>query len=454
MADFIGIPWELVQRYDRPLPRYTSYPTVPHWRTVEDGEVEDGLGRVAALEERIAVYVHVPFCHRMCYYCGCNTTVTKRQEVIDRYVDSLCTEIDRVGSVVGEKALAQLHFGGGTPSLLPVDVLQRIIDHIYAAFPPEARAEISMELDPTITTPEHYPALKSFGFNRVSLGVQDFDDDVQVVIGRDQWSSISYQAFDLAREAGFESINLDLLYGLPLQTPGHLERSARAVAELGAERVAIFGYAHVPWMKPHQKKMERFPLPQGPERWEMFQAARKVFYDAGYEPVGFDHFAKPEDDLAKNMGHLNRNFQGYTVLEPMSVLAFGSTAIADLNDRFVQNEKRLTPYMSAIDAGGLAPELVCIRSEEDEARRALIIDLMCNMGLHRDRLDGLARDIFDDTLREKAEHFAPLAEGGLLELSETDLEVSERGRAFLRVVASAFDGYLGQQSTARFSQAV
>ncbi|MEL6544354.1 MAG: radical SAM protein, partial [Myxococcota bacterium] len=315
-------------------------------------------------------------------------------------------------------------------------------------------AEISMELDPTVTTAQHYPALRAMGFNRVSLGVQDFDDSVQSAIGRDQWSSVSYEAFERARCAGFDSINLDLLYGLPLQSTAHLERSAQSVAELGADRVAIFGYAHVPWMKPHQKKLERYGLPSGESRWEMFQAARRVFYAAGYEPVGFDHFAKPDDELVQHSGCLNRNFQGYTVLDPMPVLAFGASAIADLSDRFVQNEKRLSAYMDAVFEGRPAAERMCIRGEDDEVRRALITEFMCNMELHGCTLPQAQADVFRGVLSTPNPVLDELVADELVRISRDRLAVTERGRAFLRVVASVFDAYLECPTEARFSHAV
>lgn len=444
----------MVERYDRPLPRYTSYPTVPHWSPMGEGEVAEGLYRVRHDHDRVSIYVHIPFCSRMCFYCGCNTTVTKRQDVIDRYIDALCTEIDRVAERVGPKTLAQLHLGGGTPSLMPVEVIGRILSHIYKTFRPESGSEISMELDPTVTTPEHYRELKGFGFNRVSLGIQDMDDKVQQLIGRNQWSTISVQAFELARKAGFESINVDLLYGLPMQTPAHLERSARAAVEMGADRLAIFGYAHVPWMKPHQKKLEIFPLPGGEARWEMLETARRVLYESGYEPIGFDHFAKPNDELVAGGAKLNRNFQGYTVLEPMPVLAFGSTGIADLPDRFVQNAKRISDYVERIEAGGLAPEVGCIRTPEDEARRSLIVDLMCNMQLRYRDLTPLAGEIFRREMVAHEDQVAELVDAGLIEAATCQLRVTETGRAFLRVIASLFDGYLKAPTAARYSQAV
>ncbi|MEL6339822.1 MAG: oxygen-independent coproporphyrinogen III oxidase [Myxococcota bacterium] len=448
------IPWSLVERYDRPLPRYTSYPPVPRWSSQDDSCAHPGLEHVAATHAQISAYVHVPFCHRMCAYCGCNTTVTKRANVIERYRDTLTTEIRRVSERTGAKTLKQLHFGGGTPTMLTLDGLERVVETLFGCFPPHENAELGIEVDPTRIADRDFLRLRAMGFNRISLGIQDFDRDVQAAIGRFQWAELSLRAFELARAAGFASINVDLMYGLPLQTEQQLENNAAKIVALAADRVALFGYAHVPQMKPHQRRLESYPMPTARERWEMFCAAQEVLTGAGYRPIGFDHFALPSDELVVHADRLNRNFQGYTLLEPMPVLGFGASAISDLGDRFVQNTKRLSSYTEAIESGGLATDFGYVRSAEDEARRTLIVQLMCRLKLDFDTLPLLEQSVALQVRKTHSETLEAFASHGLIKFTDRQLRVTERGRPFLRHVASCFDEAATQLPSAPYSRAV
>lgn len=447
-------PWSLAERYDRPLPRYTSYPPVPRWSPQTSSCAHRGLTHVAEMHSQISAYVHVPFCHRMCAYCGCNTTVTKRSSVIERYQDTLTTEIRRVAAHTGEKTLAQLHFGGGTPTMLTMDGIERVVETLFDCFAPGENAELGIEIDPTRIADRDFLRLRTMGFNRISLGIQDFDRDVQAAIGRFQWAELSLRAFELARAAGFTSINVDLMYGLPLQTEQQMENNAAKIIALGADRVALFGYAHVPQMKPHQRRLESYPMPTARERWEMFCAAQQILTAAGYHPIGFDHFARPSDELVVQGDRLNRNFQGYTLLDPMPVLGFGASAISDLGDRFVQNTKRLSSYTEAIESGGLATDFGYIRSTEDEARRTLIVQLMCQLKIDFDTLPVLERTIALQANDMHAETFEAFAADEIVELTEYQLRVTERGRPFLRQVASCFDEAACQLPSAPYSRAV
>jgi oxygen-independent coproporphyrinogen-3 oxidase len=453
-----AVPLDLIARYDRPGPRYTSYPTAPEWQDISRASVVEALHRVAEDTRPLSVYVHLPFCDRMCLFCGCNVVVARAPEKFSRYVKALQKEIRLTADLVGEKRLTQLHLGGGTPTTFAPEQLQVISETILEKFAPNAEAEMGVEIDPMVTTPTHLKTLREVGFNRLSMGVQDFGDDVQELTERRQPDQKTSSTFAEAREAGFASINLDLMYGLPGQTPEHLAHSARRAIELGADRVAVFGYAHVPWLKPHQKKMEQFGVPAAPARWAMFNAARVTLLDAGYQAIGMDHFAKPTDELALawRKRRLNRNFQGYTVLEPTNLLGFGLTAISDVEGAYVQNKKRLSDYYRSVEANELGFHKGIVLTAEDHLRRAVITAIMCNLTVE-------FRDIeqrFSINFREHFSHelasVEPLVADGLVVFHPQALEVTERGRVFVRNVAMAFDEYLHKKvgDQPRFSRTV
>ncbi|OGQ81078.1 MAG: oxygen-independent coproporphyrinogen III oxidase [Deltaproteobacteria bacterium RIFOXYA12_FULL_58_15] len=454
------IPRELIAKYDRPGPRYTSYPTAPEWT---DFTAEDAAAAIEAARtdpRAISIYVHIPFCEQMCTFCGCNMVASKKRDRVPRYLTALKREIELVRGLTGPKKTIQLHFGGGTPTYLLPTELSDLVGVIWDAFPPADGVEAGIEIDPMVTTREHLAAAVDVGFRRLSMGVQDFGDDVQALVERNQPDSKSTEIFNVARELGFSSINIDLMYGLPGQTPAHLAHSAKRVFELGADRVAVFGYAHVPWLKPQQRKLEQHGIPGGDARWEMFNAARVALLDAGYQAIGMDHFAKQGDELAQAWRdrRLNRNFQGYTVLAPTHVLGLGVTAISDMGGAYVQNAKRLSTYQEKIEAGVLAAERGRRLSEDDLLRRQVINEIMCNL-----RVDYSA--VEEAFSIEFAEYFAgPLAEldgfvaDGLVNRRPEGLEVTERGRVFVRNVAMLFDAYLGKDSGVadkpRFSRTV
>jgi len=355
----------------------------------------------------------------------------------------------------------QLHFGGGTPTMMPPAQLDRIIGAIHEAFPPDENAEMSIEIDPVVTKREHLETVRKHGLNRISIGVQDFSDEVQEAVARMQSAEISRGAFAMARELGFESVNIDIMYGLPRQTEAHLERSAREVVALGSDRIALFGYAHVPWIKPHQKKLEIYDLPTAEQRWKMFGAARQVFLEEGYHAIGMDHFAKPGDELAQALAgrRLRRNFQGYTVLDAVHLIGFGMTAISDAGGAFIQNHKKLSDYYAAVEQGELATERGMDRSADDNLRQAVITGIMCNLYLSyadiEERFAGTLRGSFADHFAKELEALAALEHDGLLVRSEGAIEVPERGRHLVRNIAAVFDTYLeGNGEGTRFSRTI
>ncbi|MBI5511105.1 MAG: oxygen-independent coproporphyrinogen III oxidase [Deltaproteobacteria bacterium] len=453
------VPHDLIARYDRPGPRYTSYPTAPEWIDLTHDDATAALSRVAADPRPISLYVHLPFCERMCLFCGCNVVVLKSRDKVARYLAALTREIALVQSIVGDKKLVQLHLGGGTPTFFTPDELERLGAAIFAAFPPLPDAEIGVEVDPMVTTRAHLTRLRGLGWNRLSMGVQDFQDDVQEVTDRRQPDQKSAAIFTLGRELGFHSINVDLMYGLPKQTAAHLAHSARRCIELGADRIAVFGYAHVPWMKPHQKKLEAHGIPTAEDRWRMFNAARSTLMSAGYQAIGFDHFAKATDELARAFGarKLNRNFQGYTVLEPTHLIGLGLSAISDAGGAFLQNAKKLPDYYRAIEAGRFATEKGRVLTHEDHLRRTVIIELMCNLYLDFAMVEKRFGIEFGAHFANELSALAPLIADGLVVQTPHSLEITERGRVFARNVAMPFDAYLARAGAAdkpRFSRTV
>lgn len=450
------LPSELIARYDRALPRYTSYPTVPYWGELSGAEAGAALERAGADDRPLSLYLHIPFCDRMCLYCGCNVVVTRSRERIGRYVEALERELSMVRERLGPKALVQLHFGGGTPTMLEPEELGRVLAAITGAFAPAPEAEMSIELDPVVTRTEHLEVARAHGLNRLSVGVQDFDAGLQALVERHQTVADAERVFADARRLGFASINVDLMYGLPQQTVEHVRRSARRAAELGADRLAVFGYAHVPWLKPHQKKLEAHGIPGQMERWAMATAAREVLTECGYVPIGMDHYARPADELALAAAdkRLFRNFQGYTVLEPSHLVGLGMTGISEAGGAYLQNHKRVSDYYAAIDQGRLACHRGLVLAPEDELRRTIIHQIMCNLEVD------LAALAPGKDFATELEALEPLAADGLVVIESNRIRVSELGRVFVRNIASVFDTYLGgarengREDGPRFSRAV
>ncbi len=450
---------ELIGKYDRSGPRYTSYPTAPEWHDAGYEVAVEAYGRMRDDPRAVSVYIHIPFCERMCLFCGCNVIVAKSHDRVPRYLECLDREVRMVRELTGPKKVVQLHFGGGTPTFLAPDDVERIGAMIWNAFDKADDAEVGIEVDPMVTTREHLQACRRVGFNRLSMGVQDFQDDIQAVVERHQPDAKSTEIFELARELGFDSVNIDLMYGLPGQTPGHLAHSARRVIELGADRVAVFGYAHVPWMKPHQRKLEQHGIPEAASRWDMFNAARSTLLDAGYVAIGMDHFAKPSDELALAAGKrkLSRNFQGYTVLEATSLVGLGVSSISDAADSFLQNAKRLSSYYRAIEAGTFATEKAKVLDDEDKLRRDVIISIMCNLYVDFAAVEQRHDIDFRKEFVGELEQLSGFVDDGLVVRREGGFEVSESGRVFLRNIAMTFDAYLDKGKAGdmpRFSRTV
>ncbi len=454
--DLLDVPRELLERLARPGPRYTSYPTANLFdERVGPAEYAAALGRQAASPtgESISLYVHLPFCKSLCFYCACNVIITSRPGVASEYLDLLEREADLVAAALGARPrVAQLHLGGGTPTYLTVDELRRLHALLAARFDLSSVEEQAIEIDPRSTTVEQLEALAALGWNRASFGVQDFDPDVQRAIHRVQSVEQTRTLIEAARRLGYGGINVDLIYGLPLQRRETFARTLDTVLDLRPDRVALYSYAHVPWMRPAQGSFERrgLRLPQADVKLALFQDAVRAFTGAGYQHLGMDHFALPDDELslALERGTLHRNFQGYTVRRADALIGLGVSSISDLAGVYAQNEKDLPAYRAAVEAGRLPTSKGWSLSDDDVARRRLILSLMTGGAVGSAALAAFP----GERLAVEA-----LERDGLVRLHGGDLTVTALGRMFVRNVAMAFDRYLeGGPAAAerRFSRTV
>ncbi len=435
----------LLERYATSAPRYTSYPTAVDWsKDFDAARYPDLLARAATSTEPLSLYVHLPFCAEMCLFCGCNVVVSRSRERADRYVDALEREIAFVAaSGIGRRAVSQYHWGGGTPTQLSLEQMARVQKAITGAFHFALDAEIAIEVDPRVTTADQVRWLAKTGFNRVSLGVQDFEPDVQKAVNRVQSEAQTRAVVDVARAAGIASVNIDLIYGLPHQTLAGFERTIRRVLDIRPERVALFHYAHVPWMKKHQTALEIDAAPSSDLKLTIFLRALELFRDAGYVYIGLDHFALPTDELARaqSAGRLQRNFMGYTTRRGGDMVSLGVSAIGEVGGAFVQNAHAEPEYVKDANQRGFATFRGHALSAEDRLRRDVIVGLMCNLVLDTAAVG--ARHGVDFALhfaRELSE-LAPLEADGLVEVTPTSIRVTPLGQLFLRNVALPFDAY-------------
>jgi len=445
-SQYFSVPTNLLRKYDRPGPRYTSYPTVPVW-TEDFGALDYArhLDCYAATDRPISVYVHIPFCEARCTYCGCNVVIAQRQDTVERYLDYLFREIETVSARLGKKRrLLQLHWGGGTPTFLTIEQMDRLWQRLQNAFQFDPKAEIGIEVDPRVTTREQLRHLRELGFNRLSMGVQDLTPAVQEAIGRGQTINETAVMYLLGRELGFFGINMDLVYGLPMQTLPDFSESIRQVVRWRPDRLAVYSYAHVPWVKPHQMQINEADLPVGPDKFALFAGAIAQLVDAGYTPIGMDHFALPEDELAHGLenGHLHRNFMGYTVSLSRDMIGLGVSSIGEIGGCFAQNDSRLGGYYRRIDENGYGVYRGWSLTRDDEIRRAAILGLMCRLRLDFSALRaGFGIDP-EEYFADDLVHLQEFYDDGLLTRDSSGLQVSPRGRHFVRNIAMVFDAHL------------
>lgn len=450
---------ELVARLDRPAPRYTSYPTAPEWNEgFRAGDFAAALRRADESTAPIALYVHVPFCAELCHFCGCTVVIGRQPERDRAYVARLRREIGLLTQhLVKRRVLGQVHLGGGTPTHLSPAQLRELMTAIRSAFTIAPGAELSVEVDPRVTSMEHWTALRELGFTRASLGIQDFDPAVQKAVNRVQSEELTRESIEACRALGFTSVNVDLMYGLPRQTPETFQRTLEAVAALRPDRIACFGYAHVPWLKKAQLRFERDgSLPTAEQRCRLFVLAIETFTRAGYRSIGMDHFALPGDDLTRALdgGTLTRSFMGYTTRPDEDLLGIGHSAISDLARAYAQNARTLPEYELAIDRGELATCRGHLLTDDDILRRAVIQRIMSADSLVYSEFEARFAIDFKKTFRAELADLLAFEDHGLLTMSPDRVEITSAGRIFVRNLAMCFDRYLreGSASGPRFSR--
>ena len=445
---------ELASKYNQRIPRYTSYPTAPHFSPAVGETAYESWLRDIPSGSRISVYLHVPFCASLCWYCGCHTTVVRGHKPVADYARLIEREIALVGAACGELGLGAIHWGGGTPNMLSGEELARLTGALRARFPFAEDIEIAAELDPRILSMDKVRALAACGLGRASLGVQDFDERVQRAINRIQPYEMTRDAVAWLRGSGIRGINIDLMYGLPYQTVESVRKTVDRAALLRPDRIALFGYAHVPWMKKHQRLLPEEALPEPASRFEQAEEAARRLLDHGYVRIGLDHFARAEDPMARSLaaGRLRRNFQGYTTDGCAVLLGIGLSSIGTLPQGYVQNSADFTTYRARIEAGRLATVRGIALSAEDRLRRDVIERLMCELAVDLAEVaeqHGRRADMFASSLPRLIE----LEEDGLAVRDGWRLRVTEKGRPLVRAVCAAFDTYL-ESGSGRHSVAV
>jgi len=426
---------------ERNVPRYTSYPTAPHFTPAVGADCYAGWLAALPHDGLLSLYIHVPYCTRLCLYCGCHTKATRRREPIEAYAARLIDEISLVAAQARGR-VAHLHWGGGTPSILGEDLLHAVTDALSERFDFSALREHAIELDPRLVTPSLARTLAAIGVNRASLGVQDFAPHVQEAIGRKQPFETVARTVAQLQDAGITRINLDLMYGLPRQSIDDVRRSAELAASLAPQRLALFGYAHVPWFKTQQRLIREADLAGPAGRLEQARAASETLLANGFVAVGLDHFARADDDLAlaARSGTLHRNFQGYTTDAADALIGLGASAIGKLPQGFVQNAVDIAGYSRAVQSGRFAT-IKGVALNEDDCLRAHVIErLMCDLAVD---LDAVGREMkTDEPFADELAELTPLAREGLVQVDGRRITVTAEGRPFVRLAAAAFDGYL------------
>ncbi len=447
----------LINKYNHPVPRYTSYPTVPYWDAEAPGQNQwlGSLNARLAESREVSLYVHLPFCEELCTYCGCNKRITKQHKVEAPYIDAVLAEwAIYVRSLHLRPRLKELHLGGGTPTFFSPPELGRLIDGILKHADVADDYSFGFEAHPNSTTPEHLKALAARGFNRISIGVQDFNPEILRLINRRQTAGEVEQTVAAARAAGYTSINFDVIYGLPRQTQNDIVRTVVKIQQLRPERIAFYGYAHVPWASPGQRAYDENDLPKGGEKWQLYATGRDLLEDSGYKDIGLDHFSLPEDDLARahSTGRLHRNFMGYTTADSPITLALGCSAISDSWDTYVQNEKQVENYTKTIIEDGRLPLVKGHQlSGEDQIIRRHILNLMC-----KGFTEWRAEEQRCEALSRAVDHWNDMAADGIITRSPYRVEVTPAGKPFLRNICLPLDDhYWARRPSANtFSQAI
>jgi oxygen-independent coproporphyrinogen III oxidase len=458
------LPAALLRRFDAPGPRYTSYPTADRFveafgaDSVHQALAQRAMGATVGTSAALSVYVHVPFCDSVCYYCACNKVITKHHERAAEYLDALDTEIDLVVARLeaGQK-VSQLHFGGGSPTFLSDAELERVVASLRCAFRVDAHTEMSIEVDPRTVTPARLAFCRQLGFNRISFGVQDFDPQVQLAVHRVQPFDSVRELMDSARQLGFQSINADLIYGLPKQTPQSFARTVTQIGELRPDRIALYAYAHLPQRFKPQRRIVAADLPAAEQRVAMLGGAIAGFLARGYQYVGMDHFALPDDALAvaKRQGRLHRNFQGYSTQPDCDLIGLGVSSIGKVGASYYQNAKTLPEYYDALRQGRLPVQRGIALTRDDVLRRAVIMAVMCQGRVDFESIELAHLIRMREYFAHELEQLEPMADVGLVEIEPGALQVTAAGWYVVRAVAMVFDRWLQQDKLReRFSRII
>jgi oxygen-independent coproporphyrinogen III oxidase len=439
----------LLEKYNKPGPRYTSYPTAPVWR--EDFGPDDFEAYCARADARgtsVSLYMHLPFCESLCLFCACNVSIQKDKSVTVPYLAALKREIDHVGRMVSRnRPVVQFHWGGGTPTYLTPAQMEDLFAYTRGRFSLANDAEIGIEVDPRVTSTEHLVTLARLGFNRLSMGVQDFHPKVQETVHRVQPYEMTRDLIACARELGFQSISVDLIYGLPYQTPSTFARTIDQVLAISPDRIAMFSYAHVPWLKKQQGSFADH-LPQDAEKFQIFRAGLEKFLEAGYLYIGMDHFARPGDELAVAQQNrtLHRNFQGYTTKAGADLYGMGVSAISAISGAYAQNRREVPLYQTTVEQRGVATMRGYRLSTDDVIRRAVIGRLLCHTVILKQEIEQEFSIHFDRYFEAELARLEEPASDGLVTLAPGDIQVTPLGRIFIRNVAMVFDRYLHEQA--------
>jgi len=450
---------DLVQKYNVAGPRYTSYPPATKFtEALAWSELAEKILENNKTERDLSLYFHIPFCETLCWFCGCTTVITLNHSQGQTYINYLEKEIAQMATLINPRRKAvQLHFGGGSPTFLSPDEIRRLGEIIHKYFKFSTDIEAGVEIDPRRLTRDHVVALREVGFNRASLGVQDFDPAVQQAVHRIQPQEMTQQTIDWLREMGFASINLDLIYGLPHQTVESFNRTLDIVLEMQPDRLAVFSYAHVPWVKPAQKILEQKILPPPETKLQLLKSViERLTENDSYVYIGMDHFARAKDELvqAQRNKTLQRNFQGYSTRGNADIYAFGMSAISQIPDAYWQNEKELLKYYAALDAGKVPLTRGYVVSDEDKLRRDTIMRVMCDLGLNYAAMSQRLGINFASHFEREIESLAAFEADGLVRRSDTGLEVTDTGRLFIRNIAMCFDNTLASSSERKHSRTI
>ncbi|MCT7619063.1 oxygen-independent coproporphyrinogen III oxidase [Aliarcobacter butzleri] len=447
-------------KYSKPGPRYTSYPTAPEFSEAFTQDDLKEFYKNQSDDRPLSLYIHMPFCRSACYFCGCNTIFTSKEDKKTRYIEYLKKELNILKNHLNTKrVVTQMHFGGGTPTFFSPSQLEVVITAIKEIFPNfSPDAEISCEVDPRYFTVEHMNVLKAGGCNRLSFGVQDLDEEVQKTIHRIQPFELTQNVIKIAREAGIHSINTDLIYGLPYQTRESFKKTLEQMITLNTDRFAVFNYAHVPWLMKTMRKFDETTFPKPEVKLEMLKDTIDFFTSNGYKMVGMDHFAKPEDELFKAIekGELHRNFQGYTTKGGADLIGIGLTSIGNGVDYYAQNFKELEPWENAIDNGDLPVYKGYRLSDDDMLRQFVIMELMSNFSLNIKRVEEEFKINFKEYFNDAIKALKEFEDAQLLKITDNKIEVSQTGSMLIRNICMPFDAYLNKipEEKRRFSKTI